>query len=364
MRKLFKKYPVLCISALCALISMIFVLPDAQYADYIDLQVICLLFSLMAVIQGFQSLGIFNRLAGVMLKKIRTLRGLYLILVYLPFFTSMLVTNDVALITFVPFALFMLKLSGGDKYKIQVIVLQTIAANIGSMFTPIGNPQNLYLYTNYHLEFGYFMSVTLIPVVLSGILLFFGQYLLPKQTIEVQTPQSEPFASCKMALYTLLFISCLLTVLHVLPYGIPTALVVIGLLFTDRKLLTKVDYALLLTFVCFFIFSGNLARLSWVESLLRPLLETQPILVSALTSQVISNVPAAILLSPFTDNAKGLLLGTNIGGLGTIIASLASVISFQFYSKEADAQVGRYMGYFTVLNFALFAILMLLSYII
>lgn len=356
----FRKYPVLLIAGICALISACWVPPDAQYLSYVDAQVICLLFCLMAVIQAFQSLGLFGRLAAWILTKVHSLRGLYLVLIYLPFLSAMLVTNDVALLTFVPFALYILRLADAEIYKIRIVVLQTIAANIGSMLTPVGNPQNLFLYTAYDLDPVFFLSVTVLPVIITGLLLLLGVWLLPSRKISIRRLDSVPAPKGRTVLYALLFVCCLLSVFHVLPFWFLTGLVLLTLLVSDRSLLRKVDYALLVTFVCFFIFSGNLSRLPWLDQTLKPLLSSHPLLTPVLVSQLISNVPAAILLAPFTENAGALLLGVNLGGLGTLIASLASVISFQFYSREADRRTGAYLACFTVLNCAVLLILLAL----
>lgn len=360
----FRRYPVLFISGICALASILVVPPDAQYLSYIDPQVICLLFCLMAVTAGFQALGLFSRMAGWLLTKIHSLRGLYLVLIYLPFLSAMLVTNDVTLLTFVPFALYMLRLADAELYKIRILVLQTIAANIGSMLTPIGNPQNLFLYTAYQLDFGFFVSVTMLPVLATGLLLFLGVFLLPVREIRIRRMESVSLPKGRTALYAILFLACLLSVFHLLPYWALTGLVLLALLASDRTLLLKVDYALLATFLCFFIFSGNLSRLPGLKDVLKPLLASHPVLAPVLASQIISNVPAAILLSPFTNQARGLLLGVNLGGLGTLIASLASVISFQFYSREPDQRTGAYLGWFSVLNFSLLLILLALTAIL
>ena len=318
----------------------------------------------MAVTAGFQALGLFSRMAGWLLTKIHSLRGLYLVLIYLPFLSAMLVTNDVALLTFVPFALYMLRLADAELYKIRILVLQTIAANIGSMLTPIGNPQNLFLYTAYQLDFGFFVSVTALPVLATGLLLFLGVFLLPVREIRIRRMESVSLPKGRTALYAILFLACLLSVFHLLPYWALTGFVLLALLASDRTLLLKVDYALLTTFLCFFIFSGNLSRLPGLKDFLKPLLASHPVLAPVLASQIISNVPAALLLSPFTNQARGLLLGVNLGGLGTLIASLASVISFQFYSREPDQRTGAYLGWFSVLNFSLLLILLALTAIL
>ncbi|HIR35435.1 MAG TPA: citrate transporter [Candidatus Faecimorpha stercoravium] len=359
-----RKYPVLCVSALLTLFSMVLVPPDSTYLEYLDFQVLCLLFCLMAVIQGLDSLQMFQRLANWLLKHIHSLRGLYLVLVFLPFVSSMLLTNDVALLTFVPFALYLLRLVQAEKHKIFVVVLQTVAANIGSMLTPIGNPQNLYLYTEFEWDLLSFLRITAPPVFLVAILLLLGSFFLPKQQIHVTPAAPSSFSRLHMIVYVLLFAGCLLTVLRLIPYQLITVLVLLAFLLLARPLLRKVDYGLLLTFVCFFVFSGNLSRLGGLRDFLASLMESFPLGVPVWTSQIISNVPVALLLSPFTQDPSALLLGVNLGGLGTPIASLASMISLQLYGREKDARTGSYLLFFSLVNFGLLLLLMGLSYLL
>lgn len=348
-----KKEPVLAASGLCMLVSAFFVPPSEAYFSYIDFRVLVLLFCLMSVVAGLQAHGLFSWLAGRLLNGKKQRRILFLLLILLPFFTSMLVTNDVALITFVPFAILVLELTGQQQYMIFVLVMQTVAANLGSMATPVGNPQNLYLYSAFQLSAGSFFK-TVFPFTLMALpLLCVSVLFSPKKELDVTLPeQSAPADHRRILLYILLFVLCLLSVFHVLHYKILFIVVCLALLLTDRPLFKKIDYGLLMTFVCFFIFAGNIGALESVRTFLQDVLAKQPLLVSALTSQVISNVPAAVLLSGFTDNWKSLLLGTDIGGLGTPIASLASLISFRLYMKTKHAGSGRYLGFFTLVNIA------------
>ena len=353
-----KKEKVLCIAALCALATMPFIPPDRTYWDYIDRRVLCLLLCLMAVVAGFQKCGAFQALAGSLLRKSGNGRVLSVLLVLLPFFTSMLVTNDVALLTFVPFTLLLLDRIGCSRSAIPVLVLQTMAANLGSMATPVGNPQNLFLYSAYELSAGDFFS-TMLPLTLLSLVCLSAAALpvLPKKlpAFDVDGSIREPK---KLCLYGVLFCLCLLTVFRVLPYGWMTAAVVLVLLVLDRDILRHLDYALLATFVCFFIVSGNLGRMEAVQFFLRDLLEQNTLLTSAAASQVISNVPAAVLLSAFTDNWRELLKGVNIGGLGTPIASLASLITLKLYLGRSDARPGRYLLVFTLANLLGLAVLL------
>lgn len=344
--------PVLSISFVCALVSAFFVPPSAAYVDYIDLRVLCLLFCLMAVVAGLQECGLFLVLAQRLLAGERPVRLISLTLILLPFFCSMLVTNDVALITFVPFAILVLEMVGRRDLLIPIICLQTVAANLGSMATPVGNPQNLFLYAHFSLSMGDFLSL-LLPLTLISLvgLAAAGLYFGGKGWISVSFPEQVRLTSPKhLALYLVLFGLCLLSVCRILPYGILTVLVIVSLLLARRQLLGQVDYMLLLTFVCFFIFSGNLGQMPAVRAGLGSLLSRSPLLCSAAASQVISNVPAAVLLSGLTEDWKGLLAGVDVGGLGTPVASLASLISMKFYLRSRQAKPLPYFLWFTAAN--------------
>ena len=356
-RSFLKKEPVLVISVLAAAVSCFLVPPDAGYLDYIDFRTLSLLYALMTVVAGLRKAGVFAALAHALCARAKNIRSIGMILVGLCFFSSMLITNDVALLTFVPFAVVVLGLAGRKQELIRVVVLQTVAANLGSMLTPVGNPQNLHLYTHYGLSMGEFLLTTL-PVWLLSLALVLGCcFSLPGAGFSAALDDQPAVERRSLGSYLALFAVCLLTVLRVLSWPAMLAVVILIVLILDRPTLLEADFMLLLTFVAFFIFAGNLARIEAVDSLLRRLLSGREYLTALLTSQVISNVPAALLLSRFTDNAKALLLGTNIGGLGTPIASLASLISLKLYSRSEDARLGRFLLEFTVVNVVLLIVL-------
>lgn len=361
MRKLaafFRKETVLCIAALLALISAVFVPPSAEYISYLDFRVLALLFCLMLVVSGLQNIGAFRFLGISVLKKAADTRQLTLLLVGLCFLSSMLITNDVALITFVPFAIMLLSMAGQEKLTISVVVLQTVAANLGSMLTPIGNPQNLYLYSSYRLSMGQFILYMLPLTLVSFILLFIAAMLLPKEELDLHTAQTpSPPQRKKLCCYIALFLVCICCVLRLLPWQAMLGVLVVSVFLIDRSIFRSADYFLLLTFVCFFLFIGNMERIPAVSEFLHQVISGKELLMGALLSQCISNVPAAILLSGFTSNARPLLYGVNIGGLGTLVASLASVISFKSYGNTKDARKGSYMKVFTFYNIVFLAIL-------
>ena len=345
------KETVLCIAAFCAVLTMFLVPPDMEYIHYIDFRVLALLLCLMAVVAGFKSVGAFQWLTYQLLHRIHSGRILSITLVLLPFFCSMLVTNDVALLVFIPFTLALLTELGCSKHIIPIIVLQTIAANLGSMATPVGNPQNLFLYAAYALSAGEFFSVTLPLTAVSLVALTAAAFPALPKALPQQDLKQEKISSLKnLLIYAALFILCLLTVFRVVNYIVTTVIIVAVFFVVDRKLLKEIDFMLLVTFVCFFVVSENLGRVDAIRDFLQVLLGKSTLLTAVGTSQIISNVPAAVLLSAFTDQWKMLLAGVNIGGLGTPIASLASLITLKIYMRWPGAKVMNFMGIFTLAN--------------
>lgn len=380
----FKKETVCCIAFLLAVVSMFFIPPSVNYFSYIDFRVLALLFSLMAVVRGFSSIGVFTRLGTMLLTHVHSLRMLSALFIFLCFFFSMLITNDVALITFVPFTILVLSMAEQKKFLIPIIVLETIAANLGSMLTPLGNPQNLYLYTISGLSLWDFIRIMLPYSFVSAILLLIFILFLPKDTVSTATAanstntvtasntsnviceavKARKNSRILFTAYLILFLLCLLTVLHILPYQIMFLLVLTGFLLLDYRILKDVDYFLLLTFLCFFIFIGNMKQISLVHELISKLLVHHEVLMGIGASQIISNVPAAILLSGFTDDYSALLIGVNLGGLGTLIASLASLISFKFYTNSEGSDTRQFLGIFTLYNVIFLGVLFVLSLIL
>ena len=364
-----KSEMVLTVAVVLAVVSMFFVHPDKKYLEYIDFRTLSILFCLMAVMSGFQEIGLFRLIAEKLLKKVSGVFGLVYILVMLCFFFSMLITNDVALITFIPFTFIVLQLLGEDMEKrliIPVVVMQTIAANLGSMLTPIGNPQNLYLYGQAGFSFMQFMLLMLPYAAVSFFLLtvycisLSTRGLNRKNAISVSFSSETSLAGKEKAIirYIVLFIISLLVVIRVIPYPVALIIVIFALLVFDRPLFREIDYALLLTFVGFFVFIGNMGRVPVFNSFLASIIKGNEVLTSVVASQVISNVPAALLLSGFTDNIRGLIIGTNLGGLGTLIASMASLISYKFVAKSDKCNKGAYFRSFTVWNVIFLAVLL------
>jgi len=316
------------------------------------------LFCLMAVMAGLRELGVFSRLGRQLLCRVRSARQLECVLVFLCFFTSMAITNDVALLTFVPFAALVLGQAGLGRHLLYVVVLQTVAANLGSMAMPVGNPQNLFLCSRFQIPMRDFFS-TLLPLTLVSLAGLTAAALCTSgDPIQVEFRDVQRLEKGgQLRVMAGLFALCLLSVFRVLHYGVLTAVVIAAGLAVNRQLFRRVDYGLLATFFCFFVFSGNLGRIGAVRDWLTGLLEGHTALTAALASQVVSNVPAAVLLAGFTGDWRGLLVGTNVGGLGTPIASLASLISFRAYLRSEGSRPGRYLGVFTLANLAGLALL-------
>lgn len=357
----FKKETILCVAGLLAVLSMVWVPPDGEYMGYINWQVLVLLFCLMSVMGGLQALGIFKAIANTLLHWANGLRQLTLLLVMLCFFFAMVVTNDVALITFVPFTILLLQMADLTGEMIPILVLQTIAANLGSMLTPIGNPQNLYLYTVSGMSPADFV-LTMLPLTLLSLFLLVLCCMLTKDVPlsgQMLPPiQGEAFSmreKVTLSALLMLFAACLMTVFHVMPYWTVLGISLVWFVFFERDVLGKVDYSLLITFIFFFVFIGNMGRIPAMRDAIASILAGREMIVSFLCSQIISNVPAAVLLSGFTDHWKDLLLGVNIGGLGTLIASMASLISYKFFVQANEKAKGKYLKHFTIMNI-LFAI--------
>lgn len=345
-----KKNPVLCIALLAAGATVFFVPPDREYLGYFDFKTLTCLFSTLAVVGALRNIRFFTALARRIVRSAGNLRMAVLALVSITFIGSMLIANDMALLTFLPLGFFILNSTGERKYMAQVFILQNIAANLGGMLTPFGNPQNLYLYSFYEIPTGEFLLIMLPPFLLAIALIFLAVLLLFPRTPLAITGEEISLPRSRTAVYLLLFLYSILIVFRFLPYQSALILIPLALIFLDRKALLQVDYPLLFTFAAFFVFSGNMSRIGAVEELFSFLLQKSTLLFSTLSCQVISNVPTAILLSRFTDNYRALLYGVNIGGTGTLIASLASLITFRSYMKEEPRRVRHYLLLFTLFN--------------
>lgn len=358
-----KKNAVLCIAIVAALITCIIVPPDKEYLGYFDLKTLTCLFCVLAVVCAFRNIRFFSILAAKIVRLFKNTRACILALVYVTFLGSMLIANDMALLTFLPLGYFVLSSTGKQKYMAFTFIMQNVAANLGGMLTPFGNPQNLYLYTKFNIPTGEFVATMLPPFCISIALITLCCLFVKKEPLEIAEEETN-LPKARMVAYSVLFVLSIVIVFRVIPFWIGLIVVPLALLFLDRKALKDVDYGLLFTFVAFFIFAGNMARIPTVQRLFSTLMSKSPLLVSALSCQFISNVPSAILLSQFTSDWRALLVGVNIGGVGTLISSLASLITFREYTKREPGKAGKYILLFSAFNFGFLILLTALEYFI
>lgn len=351
-----RRNPVVTVAAVVALVTMLLVPPDVQYLGYFDWRTLTCLFCVLAVVCALKNIQFFYLLARKIIERFKTLRMAVIALVYITFIGSMLIANDMALLTFLPLGYFVLQRTGKEHAMALVFIFQNIAANLGGMLTPFGNPQNLYLYSHYAIPDGEFITIMLPPFVLSVALITLCCFLIPNDPLQIRGERVE-LPKKRTAAYLALFALAIIIVFRGVPYWLGLVIIPPVLLALDPKALKMVDYPLLCTFVLFFIFSGNLARIPEVQSFFGGLLKQNTLLVSVLSCQCISNVPTAILLSQFTANYPQLLVGVNIGGTGTLIASLASLITFREYARHNPGRSLRYLLVFTLFNFLFLGVL-------
>lgn len=354
-----KENVVLTVALVAALLTSFIIPPDAEYLTYFDFKTLTCLFCVLATVCALRNIRFFYTMAKAIVRKFRTARSAILALVYITFIGSMLIANDMALLTFLPLGYFVLHTTGKEKHLAFTFIMQNIAANLGGMLTPFGNPQNLYLYSKFNIPDAEFVSIMFIPFIIAIILITICCLVFVKpETLEIEE-KAASLPLPRVIIYLLLFAFSILIVFKSVPYWLGLIIIPAALLVLDRQALLQVDYGLLLTFVFFFIFAGNMSRIDAVKNVFSWLLEQNTLVFSALSCQVISNVPSAILLSQFTENYRELLLGVNIGGAGTLIASLASLITFKEYAKQDPKHTLSYILKFSAYNFAFLIILII-----
>lgn len=376
-----KKDIVLTIAIFLALLSSLFIRPDKQYINYIDYRTLVLLFCLMSVMAGLRKIKLFDHIAATLVSRCNNEGQLIILLVVVVFFTSMIITNDVALITFVPFTISVLNILPSNvknRWMITLIVMETISANLGSMLTPVGNPQNLYLYNVSGMSIGEFLLIMLPYSALSLVMLIIWIIIRCNSKSSnmdrnikldnIRKTNSEIAYNSRdkriIGMYFLLFILCLLTVVKIIPFYITLVILLVCIIIFDRDTIKNVDYSLIFTFTGFFIFIGNVGRIPVFRDFFQAFISGKEMITAVLCSQIMSNVPAALLLTGFTDNIRMLIIGTNLGGLGTLIASMASLISFKFIQREDKNVNGKYIATFTAANVVFLICLLVLYQII
>lgn len=352
-----KKNVVFLIALIAAVTTMFIIPPDAEYLGYFDLKTLTCLFCVLAVVCGLKNINFFYILAREVVRRFGNLRVCVIAVVYITFIGSMLIANDMALLTFLPLGYFVLGVTGNQRYTALTFILQNIAANLGGMLTPFGNPQNLYLYSKFNIPTGEFMAIMALPFIISIVIITLCCLFVKPVKVHIPADNTPPLPKTKTTILALLFVLAIAIVFRGIPYFIGLIVIPAVMLFVDRKALRDVDYPLLLTFVAFFVFSGNMARIGVVRDFVSALLEKNTFITSILSCQFISNVPSAILLSQFTENYRELLIGVNIGGVGTLIASLASLITFREFTKNYPARTKSYILLFLAINFAFLLVL-------
>ena len=352
------KNVVLAIATVAAIVTSLIVPPDAEYLGYFDLKTLTCLFCTLACICALRNIRFFVILAHRIIKLCKNAKLCVLTLVYITFIGSMVLANDMALLTFLPLGYMALKSTGKEKCMAFTFVMQNIAANLGGMLTPFGNPQNLYIYSKFNIPTDEFMGIMVLPFAVSIAVITLCCLIFVKSEPLSLKDDDAPICRWRAIVYLVLFALSIVIVFRLIPYQVGLVVVPAALLFLDRKALKKVDYPLLLTFCMFFVFAGNMARISLVRDLFESLLSLNTLVVSALSCQFISNVPSAVLLSQFTENYKELLLGVNIGGAGTLIASLASLITFREFTANNPGKTKQYLLIFSAFNFGMLALLL------
>ena len=353
MKDFIKKNAVMVIAFFAATITAILVPPDKEYISYFDFKTLSCLFATLAVVCALRNIRFFRIIAAKIVSVFKNIRSAIIALVYITFIGSMLIANDMALITFLPLGYYVLKSTDNRGYMAFTFIMQNIAANLGGMLTPFGNPQNLYLYTYFDIGNAEFVKIMFLPFIVAITLITICCLFVEKRKLVIKNCEEQTLDKKKTVIYIILFVLSIAMVFKTIPYYIGLAIVLAVLIIMDRQALKQVDYGLLLTFVFFFIFAGNMARISAVYNFLGWLIEKNTLLYGFLSCQIISNVPSAILLSRFTQNYRELLVAVNIGGAGTLISSLASLITFKEFIKHEKGMAMHYIKLFTVFNFGI-----------
>ena len=346
-----KHNAVFCITAVLALITCFIIPPDNEYIGYFDFKTLTCLFCTLAVVCALKNIRFFTIIARSIVRKSGTLRTAVTTIIFITFFGSMLIANDMALLTFLPLGYYVLNAAQKEEWTAYTFILQNIAANLGGMLTPFGNPQNLYLYTEFSIPTHEFIEIMFIPFAAATAMILICCLFVSNEKIVLASENNEQIPKLRASFYIILFALSIIIVFRVIPYWIGLIIIFISLLISDKKAIAKVDYSLLGTFACMFIFAGNMSRVDLIKDILSALLEKNTLIFSALSCQVISNVPSAVLLSQFTDNYADLLQGVNIGGTGTLIASLASLITLKQYTSLCPGKTKKYIAEFSLFNF-------------
>ena len=350
---------VLSVAIILAIITCFFVPIDKEYLRYFDYKTLICLFCMLAVVAGLKSTNIFELISRKIIGLFHNRRAVIYSLVFGTFFFDMIVANDMSLITFLPLTYIVLHSTKNDKYLAFTFIMQTIAANMGGMITPYGNPQNLYLYSYYNIPTSEFFGILFSQVITVAVLLWICCSFINNEPLKLRKNSKIIINKDKMYIYIALFVLVILTIFRIIPYMITFIIVILTILITDRERFKQVDYALILTFCVFFIFSGNIARIPAIKEFISNIVVKNTLVAGIISCQFISNVPTAIFLSKFTTNYQDLLISVNIGSLGIIISSLASLITLKEFLKHQPKNFWKYLGMFTLFN-TMFLLVMLI----
>lgn len=356
-----KNETVLSVAIILAIITCFFVPIDKEYLSYFDYNTLICLFCMLAVVAGLKSTNIFELISRKMIGLFHNRRAVIYSLVFGTFFFDMIIANDMSLITFLPLTYIVLHSTKNDKYLAFTFIMQTIAANMGGMITPYGNPQNLYLYSYYNIPTSEFFSILLIQTITVAVLLWICCSFINNEPLKLRKNSRIIINKDKMYIYIALFVLVILTIFRIIPYMITFIIVILTILITDRKRFKQVDYALIATFFVFFVFSGNIARISAIKEFISDIVVKNTLIAGIISCQFISNVPTAIFLSKFTTNYHDLLISVNIGSLGIIISSLASLITLKEFLKHQPKNFWKYLGMFTLFNTMFLLILLMMT---
>lgn len=356
-----KKEVVLSIAIICTIVTMFFVPVDKEYMGYFDYKTLVSLFCMLAVVAGLKNTNVFELISKKLIGLFHTRRAVIYALIFGTFFFDMIVANDMSLITFLPLTYIVLHSTNNDKYLSITFILQTIAANMGGMITPYGNPQNLYLYSYYNIPTAEFFGVLLVQSIAIAVLLCIAGLFIKNEELVLKNDENIPVDKKKLSVYVVLFVFVILSIFRVVPHLVTLAIVILTVLLVDIKRFKEVDYALLATFCVFFIFSGNIARIPAIKEFIASIVTKNTLVAGIVSCQFISNVPTAIFLSKFTEHYRDLLVSVNIGSLGIIISSLASLITLKEFLKHQPKNFKKYMGLFTLINTAFLAVMLVIT---
>ena len=357
-------------ATIIAIISCFFVPIDKEYLGYFDIDTLACITLLLLVIAGFSNIQFFEKVARWLVKKFKNTRSIIMCLIFITYVSALVNANDMSLLTFLPLAYIVLKYTNNLQYLAFTFIMQNIASNLGGMITPIGNPQNLYIYSFYNLNLLEFFKIMLIPTLIALVLIIAVCMFVKKVPLEFKDDVETKFSVSKAIIYGVLFVMTILVVLGFVPWWISTIIIITTMCICDRKSFLLVDYTIPLTFVAFFIFSGNLSRIPAIINVMESFINEHTFITAYLSCQLISNVPTAVLLSKFTNNYSHLLVSVNVASLGIIFSSLSGVIALKEYMKASKKEgfdkkrgVWYYIGLDTLFNIVGAIILVPLSYL-